>query len=312
MTAPAEKTPVSRVRYERERRARAEAEALLEARTRELFEANQRLISETEIVRTALSETDALRQREAMVLKERTILTEALTALSGKSSADAAMQALLCVLQNGFGIADAFYAQPHSDEVRLVVAASQNGAGLVLPVSSAFLARSRRLASLSAVVQGKPLPRELEKIKATLIAPLALMGGQAGALMLVCETSGRFSAHDLKTLGRVAQLAAQALQSLRKARRNALLISLIEGKPVCDTGAVLDAPLEAIHRAFGRMTEMHGQVVGILDALLGAPLSEADLRIGHALARMGEITGVDRVYVFRLRSDGAYIDNTHE
>uniref|UniRef100_UPI002FDAE1F5 PAS domain S-box protein n=1 Tax=Yoonia sp. TaxID=2212373 RepID=UPI002FDAE1F5 len=110
----------------------------------------------------------------------------------------------------------------------------------------------------------------------------------------------------------VATLAAQAFQSLREARRNALLVSLIEGKPVSDTGAVLDAPLEAIHRAFGRMTDMQGQVVGILDALLGAPLNEADAHIERALARMGEITGVDRVYVFRLRSDGAFIDNTHE
>ena len=45
--------PVSRARYERERRARAEAEALLEAKSRELYEANQRLILETEAVRAA-------------------------------------------------------------------------------------------------------------------------------------------------------------------------------------------------------------------------------------------------------------------
>jgi PAS domain S-box-containing protein len=312
VTEPASEALVSRARYEREKRARVEAEVLLEAKSRELFDANQRLIIEAETVRTALSETEALRQREAMVLKEQTILTGVLTALSGKSSADEAMQALLEVLQVGFGIADAFFAQAHGREVRLAAAARPESTGLVLPVSASILARPRRLASLAAVAPGNSLPRQLDQIEAVLITPLALPEEQAGALVLCCHKAGRFSAGDLKTLERVAQLAAQALHSLREARRNALLVSLIEGKPVSDSNAVLDAPLEAIHRAFGRMTDMQGQVVGILDGLLGAPLSEADAGIDSALARMGEITGVDRVYVFRLRSDGAFIDNTHE
>ena len=312
MTDYSDEKPVSRARYEREKQARAEAEALLEAKSRELFEANQRLIREAETVRTALAETEALRRREAVSLAERTILTDALTALSGKSSADTAMQALLEVLQRRFGIADAFFAQAHGVEVRLAAAVSPDSVGTILPVPGSFLARPRRLAGLITVAQGKPLPRALTKIASTLVAPLALPGEAAGALMLVCQMPGRFSAHDLKTLESVALLAAQALQSLREARRNALLVSLIEGQEISDGAAVLDAPLEAIHRAFGRMTDMQGQVVGILDALLGAPLHEADANIERALGRMGDATGVDRVYVFRLRSDGAFIDNTHE
>jgi hypothetical protein len=51
---------VSRARYERERRARNEAESLLEAKARELYEANQNLIRESESVRSALAETEAL------------------------------------------------------------------------------------------------------------------------------------------------------------------------------------------------------------------------------------------------------------
>ncbi len=69
---------------------------------------------------------------------------------------------------------------------------------------------------------------------------------------------------------------------------------------------------EAVHQAFARMTEMQGQVVGLLDALLSAPLSEIDAAIHRALAHMGSIANIDRVYVFRLRQDGEFMDNTHE
>lgn len=70
--------------------------------------------------------------------------------------------------------------------------------------------------------------------------------------------------------------------------------------------------MEVVHPAFARLTDMQGQVVGILDALLSTPLAEADVAIDKALARMGELTGTDRVYVFRLRPTGDYVDNTHE
>ncbi len=110
----------------------------------------------------------------------------------------------------------------------------------------------------------------------------------------------------------MAKLAAQALQALREARRNALLISLVEGKPLEGGEAVIDAPLEAVHKAFTRLTEMQGEVVGILDALLGAPLDHIDTAIDRALERMGVLTDSDRVYVFRLRAEGGFIDNTHE
>ena len=68
MEGPGER-PVARARYAREKIARAEAEALLETKSRELYDANQRLILETEAVRAALSETEALRVREAAALR---------------------------------------------------------------------------------------------------------------------------------------------------------------------------------------------------------------------------------------------------
>ncbi len=324
MTGAAEGGPVSRARYDRERRARIAAEALLEAKSREVFEANRRLIHETEAVRTALSETDALRQREAAALRERTTLNKALTALSGRAGAADAMRALLDVLRREFAIPDAFFVQDQGGEIRIVAAARPELAGLVLPVPAGFLTRSRRMARFVAARDTPPLPDRLAHIEAVMVAPLVLPDDPAGALVLCCDSRGRFSAADLKTLEQVARVAAQSLLALREARRNALLVSLLEGRPVTgtdpgtgsgtgtDAASVLDAPLEAIHRAFTRLTDMQGQVVGILDALLGTPLQAADAAIDDALARMGAVTGTDRVYVFRLRDGGGFIDNTHE
>lgn len=304
--------PVSRARYERERKARAEAEALLEAKSRELYEANQRLTLEAEAVRAALSETEALRLREAEALRERSILTEALAALSGKSSATEAMQALLTVLQREFAIFDACLLQASGSHLRIAASARAEHANLVLPVAASLLERPRRLTGLASFAGGRDLPGQTGRYAAIILAPFNVVGEGANALMLGCQTPGRFSAADLRLLERVATLAAQSLVALREARRNALLVSLIEGGAVQDQGGVLDAPLEAVHRAFARMTDMQGEVVGVLDDLLGAPLSEADAAIDAALARMGAVTRTDRVYVFRLRPDGAFIDNTHE
>ncbi len=61
--------PVSRSDLERERQARLAAEALLEAKSRELIAMNHRLMAETEAVRDALADMEALRQREVWALR---------------------------------------------------------------------------------------------------------------------------------------------------------------------------------------------------------------------------------------------------
>ncbi len=312
MTEATGDPPVSRARYERERKARAEAEALLEAKSRELYEANQRLTLEAEAARAALAETEALRLREAEALRERSILTEALAALSAKASATEAIEALLDVLQREFAIFDACLVQASDDHLRIALSARAEHAGLMLPLAANLLDRARRLTGLASFSGGRELPGQTGRYAAVIVAPFHVVGEGANALMLGCLTPGRFSAADLRLLERVATLAAQSLVALREARRNALLVSLIEGSAVQGQGGVLDAPLEAVHRAFGRLTDMQGEVVGLLDDLLGAPLSDADAAIDAALARMGAVTRTDRVYVFRLRPDGLFIDNTHE
>ena len=298
--------------FQGERLARLEAEAQLKAKSRELYEMQQKLVAETEAVRAALDSTEALRQREAVVLKEQSILSDALKALTGKSGADAAMQALLDVLKGGFSVSDCFYVREQDATITIAASTRPDYVGQTLAVPAGLTARSRRMAKLVPLDDENALPEALQGMASVLIAPLTIPGEISGALILVCKMQGRFSGGDLRILEQVAALVAQALLALREARRNEMLVSLLEGNPLATAQGVLDAPLEAIHSAFSRLTEMQGQVVGILDALLGASIEDADQAIDAALARMGSLTGSDRVYVFRLRASGDFIDNTHE
>lgn len=297
--------------YEREKQARLEAETLLEAKKRELSEMNNRLMAEAEAVRAALADTEAARLRESVVLKERSIMSEALKALTGKSGADEAMQSLLTVLKREIGGRDCFFVQAEGDHTVIAASADMAHVGHALPLPASMIDRPRRMARLTSLLAGYSWPGGTDVLASALIVPLEIGNEKAGAFVLACLRTACYSASDLRTLEQVARLASQALLALREARRNALLVALVEGKSLDTSEAVLDAPLEAVHRAFSRLTDMQGQVVGILDDLLGASLQDADAAIDTALARMGELTESDRVYVYRLRPSGDFIDNTH-
>ena len=312
MTEDSTRAQVPRARFDRERRARQEAEALLEEKSRELYTANQRLMRESEAMRAALAETEAMRARESAALKDQSVLSQALSALSGKSNAAEAMQDLLDTLQRAFDIFDASYLQVTGGDIRIAASARPEHVGLRLPVPAGFCDRPRRLSSLGSAAPGEVFPGRIADFNSAIVVPLGVSDEAAGALLLGCLESGRFQASDLRLMERVARLAVQSLTSLREARRNALLVSLIEGRPISGEGGVLDTPLEAVHRAFARLTDMQGTVVGLLDDLLGAPLDGVDAAIERALAGLGKATNTDRVHVFRLREDAPLLDNTHE
>lgn len=298
---------------EQERRARLAAEAELALRNEALQEMGQRLLAETEALRSALSETQARRQGEAIALKERSILSEALKVLTAQPGADEALQTLLEVLLRDFGVSQCFFVQAHAGKLIVTASAREGFVGQLLPLPARVIERARRLAGFDALApDGGTWPEGLQTLLSAIMAPLNLTGEEPGALVLLCAREARFSAADLRLLQQVAGFAAQALQALREARHNAMLVALVEGRPLKGGARVLDTPLEAIYGAFARLTEMQGEVVGILDALLGAPLHDTDIAIDSALSRMGTLTETDRVYVFRLRPEGDFIDNTHE
>ncbi|THH35160.1 PAS domain S-box protein [Aliishimia ponticola] len=311
MTQSAPPDRVSRARYERERRARNEAESILEDKARELYDINQKLLRESEALRVALAETEAARSREAGALREQSILSQALTALSGKSGAAEAVQDLLLTLRAAFSGYDACFLQTDDGVVSVATSVVEGHSGLQLPVAPDILSRPRRLGNLRAVANDD-LPGHFGQYASIILVPLQTTEAGQDGLLLASRKAGHFSAADLRVLDRVARVAAQSLKALREARRNALLVSLIEGRAVDEKTSGLDAPLEAVHRAFARLTDMQGAVVSILDGLLSAPLQTLDVAIMKALALMGELTSTDRVCVSRLSFDGTTLGMSHE
>jgi PAS domain S-box-containing protein len=311
-----------RARLAAEQAARLEAETRLEQRNRDLEDMSQRLLAETEALRSALSITETLRQSEASALKDRSILSEALKALTGQTGADAALQGLLDVLFREFAALHCLFVhatdageggEGRDGGVRIAASSCEGLTGHNLPLPATVLARARRVPALGSLApEAGEWPAELPPGSSALIAPMNLEGEAIGALVLIFDDPAHLSGTRLRSLEQVAGFAVQALRALREARRNALLVALVEGKRVEQAENVLDTPLEAVYGAFARLTEMQGEVVGILDALLGAPLQDTDRSIDDALARMGILTGTDRTYVFRLRPEGDFIDNTHE
>ncbi len=58
--------------------------------------------------------------------------------------------------------------------------------------------------------------------------------------------------------------------------------------------------------------ELEQLVATISTQFINLPLARIDDAINRALKKLGEITGVDRSYVFQIHDDGKIMDNTHE
>jgi len=273
---------------------------------------NQRLLLESEAVRSVLAERETLRRREAAALAESNTLFAALEALSGERDATSALQALLACLKTRLAIEEACYAQAAEQGVRVLVSVEPGQAGLVLPIPPRVLERPRRMGSIAPLLPRDAMPEQFPALGATLIAPVAIPGEAPGALLLGSAVPGRFSSGDLRLMERIGRMAGHSLTALREVRRNALLASLVEGRGTPAGGGVLDAPFEAVNRAFSRLTEAQGHMVAIQDALLSAPLDRTDAAIEDALDQLGRLMEIDRVYVVRLSADGALVTRTHE
>jgi PAS domain S-box-containing protein len=312
MTIETETGFIPREEFDRERRAREAAEAELEARTSALREAEERLLREREALRAALAETETARARETAALEAQSILARALEALSGRTGASEAMQALLDTLRDAYGCTDACYLQAHGGGgVRVAAAARRDRAGTDLPLPPVTLCRARRMAGLAPAAGDARLPEGFAGLSTVLIVPLGLHEETAGALLLCGAERAPFTAADLRLMERVAAIAVQTLTALREARRHALLVALIEGRAVEETDGVLDAPLEAVHRAFRRLTDIQGEVVGILGSLLDAARDGIDAALDRALARLGRAIGADRVRLLRLAPGEMAVQAAH-
>lgn len=72
------------------------------------------------------------------------------------------------------------------------------------------------------------------------------------------------------------------------------------------------AERRAVDSALHERVEMEGLVTEISTGFINRTIEEIDHEIDLALETIGKFAGVDRSYVFRLSSDGATLDNSHE
>ncbi len=271
-------------------------------------------VSEAEDLRAVLIELDRLRTRERMASRESETLLQVLDSMTQATSSDDAAQKLVQLCAATLHADAVVLVGLHgTDGLRVHVTTAPALEGLHWDQGMDFLARPRRMVDLFKRDWGGPLPEVLATYRALLATPLVMEGEPPLVLLALATQPAFFSAPDQHLLRRVAKMAGQALATLRVTRRNALLAGLIDGSVPVDRAmdGFLDAPFEAVSRAFDRLTKAQATVVSLNNALLRAPSETLDAAITDALARTGELAQADRDYVFRMRKSGN-IDNTHE
>ena len=271
-------------------------------------------MSEHEDLRAALIEIEKLRLRERAASHENATLLRVLDAMTRAGSSDKAASLLVDICAEALqadAVAVVTIKGDHGLSFNLCSAKAMTG--VEWDAGADLLHRPRRMVDLHKRNWGAPLPAELRPYHALLAMPLHVEGEGAMALVAMAQTVARFTAAELNLMGRIAALAGQALASQRLARRNSLLAALIDGSVQSPPApqAFLDSSLEAVSRAFDRLTHAQGVVVAINNDLLRATNADIDAAIHKALARTGELARADRVYIFRV-TDAGRLDNTHE
>ena len=266
---PDPKAVVSRARYHRERQAREQAEALLEAKSRALFDANRALVAEAEALRRALVEVEDLRARKQAALHAQSMLFDVLNAVAAAKSPGAGLRALLGVVRRSI-VCDAIAVVEDVDaslgHVGMVAAEPEGLTGLVLTTSPGLLHRARRLPDLTRAGWGTAVPAAVAPYHSLMLVPLRIAGERPLALACLSHAVARFSTDDLALLERIARVSANPLEALRLSQRNATLAALIEGTPLPQDTAPsgIDVPFQSVNRAFERLTKAQALTVDIL------------------------------------------------
>lgn len=134
----------------------------------------------------------------------------------------------------------------------------------------------------------------------------------ARVLVLLSHQRARFARVDQRFVGRVATIVARAILNRQLQDRNAFLQAIVDGGAwLPHIAATGDTGFAALGRAFERLAEWQNRIVHLTTELLGAPGETLDMAIDRVLAEVGQLSGSDRTYVFRLR-DPDRLDNTHE
>lgn len=292
--------PVSRAQYERVKKRRVYAEALLERRSRDLFEANRALMADAESLRNTLVYVETLRNRNQETLRVQSTLFAVLDALAGAPSVGAGLRGLLTVLERDLSCCTAALIEESAeDQVRIVATLDPDMEGQRQQTMPGLVARARRVPDLSRTGWSPPENSALGAFCSMIIAPVHIEGERNLALICLSRHPGAFTSEDLLLLKRISRVAAEPITKLRLSRRNMALAALIEGTPHADDEipSGLDIPFHSINRAFERLTAAQALTVDILNDLLTASGEEIEVAIQLALAKLGQERGSDATFL---------------
>ena len=269
-------------------------------------------MAEAERLRSALFELDRLRARERAASEEGATLLALLEGMTGAGSSEAAARILIAATRAALG-ADAVLLAAATARAPLAVRMSTDAAleALAWDGGAPLLDRPVRMTNLHRRDWGGPVPAGLTGYRGLVSVGVQVTDEPPLALVCLAHKAAAFSAADHSLLRRIARIAGRALDTLRLVRSNTLMAGLIAGSADAAPVGLFDAPLEAVTRAFDRLTRAQATVVEITNDLLLAHKGSVDAAIYRALARCGALAQADRTYVFRLRASGN-LDNTHE
>ena len=271
-------------------------------------------LPEAERLRTALFELDRARRRERTASRESATLLTLLEGMTAADSSDRAVAVLLQTARKAMDAQAAALAMPEPDgDGALVLRPASVAAleGVRWQAGGELLERPMRMVDLRRGSWSAPPPAALAAYPALVSVPVQVREAPPMVLLCLARKPATFSGADQKLLQRIARVAGRALDTVRLTRSNALLAGLIAGGADAAPVGMFDAPLEAVTRAFDRLTRAQAAVVEVTNDLLRAHLDSVDAAIDRALARCGALAQADRAYVFRLRPSGL-VDNTHE
>lgn len=210
-----------------------------------------------ELLREALVALQDAQAREATALRHSNALVSGLEAIAQAATPDEALEALL--VSAGANIGAHLTALLQADEegrVTVVRATDPAAAGQAFAGTPDFLRKPRRIVD-SRGLFARDAGLSLLFPGALLVAPIAIAGRPAMAMLCASGAGRGFQASDLALLKRLARLAIQPLTAAELNEQNALLAAVISGSDASMTIAdarAPDRPIIYANEAFQRLT----------------------------------------------------------
>ncbi len=208
-----------------------------------------------EALREALIELEALRQREAVALRESNALVSCLSAVATSTNPELSLDNLLKAINEAVESTIVAVIGMSGDHAVVLAATDKHLVGLPAPATLTKGRKARRIVSL-ADVDWWPASDDWPALRSALSAPVKLNEGR-GALVCLSDRPDAFSLADGRVLPRLAEVAVQALATLELSRRNAFLAEVIDKSAISVSVAdlkVAGTPLIYVNDAFSLLT----------------------------------------------------------